>query len=80
MRFPQGIGVRKRGPVALGFRARAQSVPTEPVQLWGTRRPPVLPMQVDKLHVAIDHVAADDLGEDVGGVSLTRPLGEDEIA
>eukprot|EP00969_Alexandrium_andersonii_P326748 14438313-Alexandrium_andersonii.AAC.1 len=67
MHHPRGAGARRRGPVTRGFRGRAQLIPAEPVQPWGARRSSVFPMQVGELHVAIDHIATDGLGEDVRG-------------
>eukprot|EP00969_Alexandrium_andersonii_P335319 14819805-Alexandrium_andersonii.AAC.1 len=63
----RGDGARRRGPVARGSLGRAQLIPAEPVQPRCARRSPAHPAQGGKQHVAIDHIAADGLGEDVRG-------------
>eukprot|EP00975_Prorocentrum_lima_P017777 3751841-Prorocentrum_lima.AAC.1 len=58
---PRDVGARKRGPVTRGSFGRAQLIPAKPIKLWGARSPPVLPMQVGELQVAVDQVAVDGL-------------------
>eukprot|EP00969_Alexandrium_andersonii_P264401 11685322-Alexandrium_andersonii.AAC.1 len=74
----RGAGTRKREPAPRGPCAGAQLIPTEPAQPWGARRPSVTPAQNGELHVAINRITADGLGEGVGWVPPTRPLSQDE--